>query len=662
MSKAAFAPQVKRRGNPIFMQVATIIALAITSSPMTVSAFKNWNFERTINSYDYKTTYGRWETISLPEEFKLNTIHGAVLPTGNVLLIAGSGNNAENFNAYSNQGVIKVLKTVVYNPEKNTVKMVETPTDVFCAGHAFLQSGNLLVAGGTVGYEVLEGDVKRATGQMVLHNENPDAAPIIFKKGTIFTDNLGRQYLSKQEVTLKAATKIVDEKGKTSVTRSSAKVLVEAVSEDDSYITDQNLQYKIDGVNPKEANNIYGQGGPMTKQKIQYQGDNKTYEFNPETEEYVRVGDMNESRWYASLPVLTDGRVLAVSGLDNTGVITETTEWYHDHTKNWSEGPRQALPTYPALFRTNNPDVLFYSGSNAGYGPDNIGRTPGFWNVVTNTFKPVEGLRNPVMTETSASVVLPPAKGSNDGVQSNRVMIAGGGGIGESEDVTDRVDIIDLNATDPRYMPAADLPAALRYINLVVTPWDEIFGTGGSSGYRAKGNSYSHMTFSYNPTTNQSRMLAKSPIGRSYHAGALLLRDGRILVFGNDPLFEDKDNTTPGKFEQRIEVFTPPQFFSGERPSLDGAPSFVSDRGQTLNFNSLNSAEIKTARLIPPSSSTHVTNIEQRSVAAIVKTDENKVSITLPTDKNVLPKGWYMLFVVDDHDRPSVAKMVYVQH
>ena len=58
--------------------------------------------------------------------------------------------------------------------------------------------------------------------------------------------------------------------------------------------------------------------------------------------------------------------------------------------------------------------------------------------------------------------------------------------------------------------------------------------------------------------TNQLTPMAEPNIGRDYHTEALLLPDGRVLVAGSDPLFDDQKNTIPGTFEQRIEIFTPP--------------------------------------------------------------------------------------------------------
>lgn len=650
-----------RRGQPLVMFIMTLVALALASLPMSGPAFADWQYSNKINALEYKQKYGFWEVINLPQEFRLNAMHGALLPTGKVLLVAGTGNNQDNFNAYNDQGKLSVLKTAVLDPKTLKVKLVDTPSDLFCSGHAFMQSGNLLVAGGTTGYEKLEGVVTNPAGPMIIHNENPDDKPRTFKKGTKFISQSGKAYRTMQDVVVNPADKMDHGNGNVMIHHSSTKVFVEAEKADSSYITDKNEQFKIEGLKGQDRENIYGQGGPMTLEKQDFRGDNKAYEFDPIKEEYVPAGTMNESRWYPSLPVLTDGSVLAVSGLDNTGIITDTTEWYNSASKTWSWGPTRLFPTYPALFRTQDPNTLFFSGSSAGYGPEDKGREPGFWNVKDNSFKPVKGLRDPNIVETSGSVMLPPKKGSNDGSQNQKIMVAGGGGVGESELVTARTDIIDLALQDPMYLPGPDLPSPLRYLNLTVTPWDEVFATGGSRDYRAKGNSYSNAAFSIDPSSNTISELADEPIGRSYHSGSILLPDGRILVFGNDPLYSDKDNTAPGIYEQRLEIFTPPQFYTAERPKLQSIDNLIEvKRGQQIKTNLLNKSDTRTARLIPPSSTTHVTNIEQRSVSAILSRTGNELTINIPTGENVLPNGWYMLFIVDKNGLSSEAKMIKI--
>jgi hypothetical protein len=648
-----------RRGQPKFMIGVTIFALLIASLPVVIPTTIHAIHQHKLDSLSYEKQYGHWQILKMPKAFQINTVHAALLPTGKLLLVAGSGNNRSNFNTYVDTGMIKVLKSVVLDPSTMQVKLIDTPSDLFCGGHAMLQSGNLLIAGGTSGYEQLT-DVTKPAGAMIIHNENPNDKVRTFKRGTKFTSPSGKVYLSTQTVTLNPATKVDNGNGNVQITHSSTTVFVQAAVASKSYITKSNLHYNIAGLSGVNKNNIYGQGAPMTLKKQNFRGNNKSYEFNPWTEMYMPTGAMNVARWYPSLPVLTNGNVLAVSGLDNTGNITNTTEEFNPETKKWTLGNSMAFATYPALFDTQNPNVLFYSGSNAGYGPVNTGRTPGFWNYVTNAFKPVKGLDDPGITETSDSVVLPPTAGSNNGSQSSKIMIAGGGGIGQSNKATARTDIIDLSSSDPQYVRGPNLTSPLRYVNMTVTPWDEIFTSGGTRDYRAEHNSYSLDASMMNMTNDKVTKMANELVGRGYHSGSLLMPNGKILVFGNDPLYNDKDDTVPGTFQQKIELYTPPELYDSKAPVVTAKFGQQVHRGETLTYKTTEADDIKTVRLIPPSSVTHVTNLEQRSIEAVVTHSGNTISVRLPTNGNTLTDGWYMLFAMNSHHTPSKAVMVQV--
>jgi hypothetical protein len=649
-----------KRSNPVMLLTATLILFFLASLPIVVPAITSAVYQHKIHSLSYEKQYGSWQIMNIPKDARINSIHASLLPTGKVLLMAGSGNNRQAFDQYSNDGIISVLKTVIYDPATNTSKLISTPNDLFCGGHALLQNGALLIAGGTSGYEVLAGAVTNPAGPMTIHNENPNSPIISLKKGTKFVSKDGKVYISDQTVSVKPAIKVENDDGSVTITHSTTKVFVEAAVADKSYTTTVDQHYTIEGMKGSDRQNIYGQGGPMTLDKQDYRGDYHAYEFDPVQEKYIQVGDMHEGRWYPSLPVLDNGNVLAVSGLDNTGKITNTSEYFDPATKQWTWGPTREFPTYPALFNTTSPDVLFYSGSTAGYGPATENREPGFWNVTTNTFSPVKGLRDQAALETSGSVYVPPVAGSNDGKQNWQVMVAGGGGVGESTLSTNRTDVIDIAAANPTYHPGPDLPKALRYLNLTVMPWDQVIANGGTTNYRAKNISYSNDTFVIDTANNTTTPLASELVGRTYHSGSLLLPDGRILVFGGDPLYNNKNDTAPGSFEQRVEIFTPPQLYKSARPVLNSSKTTTATRGQTLTFTSPNASTIKTARLIPPSSSTHVTNIQQRSIAAVVSTQGSKVTVTLPTDPTLLVNGYYMLFVVNKEGTPSIAKLVDV--
>jgi hypothetical protein len=296
--------------------------------------------------------------------------------------------------------------------------------------------------------------------------------------------------------------------------------------------------------------------------------------------------------------------------------------------------------------------MLFFSGSNSGYGPATKGRTPGFWDLRDNSFRPVPGLRDPDETETSASAWV----GS---VQNQTVMVVGGGGNGESHRSTRRIDLVKLNAGLPHFVPGPDLPEGTRYPSLVQLPDDTTLITNGSRDYRGRGATDNHTARIYHPDTNTLSYAADPHVGRNYHSEALLLPDGRVITMGSDPLYGDKKNSVAGSFEQRLELYTPPYLFRGKRPVLGVGPATVR-AGDTARYQAPDPMDIANARLIRPSAVTHMTNVEQRSVALEVQRDADTVELSIPENPAILPPGYYMLFVTNWAGVPSFARWIQV--
>jgi hypothetical protein len=642
-------PTLARRLASGLVALAVLGVVAVVNRPM-VAAGSDAYHEFTINLQSYKERYGHWARLPVPARFRINAIHAALLHTGKVLIIAGSGNNREKFEAGS-------FRTVLYDPATDRFSEVPTPTDVFCAGHTFLPDGNLLIAGGTKSYEVLEADITHAAGVMKLKNESDAGGKRVFPKGTRLLSPSGMAYLTRAEVTLPPAT-AVRHGDQVMLHAGEAEVWVDAEHPGNGPIVRTPAQYAVAGLTGDDRRNIYGVADRITRDKQDYGGDRTSYEFDPRTERYVRTGDLVKPRWYPTLAEMPNGDVLAVSGLDGFGrMLPGDNERYLRREKRWVAAPelKRVFPTYPALHLMRD-GRLFYSGSNAGYGSDVIGRTPGLWNLNTNKFIELPGLRAPRMTETSSSVLLPPA-------QDQKVMILGGGEVGDSPVSTARTDVIDLKRNRPRYSPGPDLPKPTRYLSTVLLPDDTVFTTGGSSGYRGgpyQGRPRSDLFNSqfYRPTTNRFERAADSTVGRNYHSEAILLPDGRVITLGSDPLY-DTTGRNPGTFEQRIEVFSPPYLFRGPRPAVTGGPREV-ERGTTVRFTT-RGTRITAARLMRPSAVTHVTDVDQRSVAASVIPVPGGVKMYIPKPKGLVPSGWYMLFVRDDRGVPSEARWVLVR-
>jgi hypothetical protein len=610
---------------------------------MGTQAFHNYQ----IGTDSYKKDNGFWSFLNVPGKFKINGIHSALLPTGKVLIVAGSGNNRANFNAGT-------FKTVVWNPADDSWRIVATPSDLFCSGHAFLPDGKLLIAGGTRRYEILKPDVKKAAGAMDIRMESPNGKPRLLRKGTELTSTkTGLVYRTTADAIVPPATKVT--KGpKTVVTASITPVYVEALTKGKAAIVKAKTRFTIKGLTGQLSRDWYGVSQNLNMNKQEYQGDDTSYEFNPYTETYEKTGKLNYARWYPTLAPLADGSVLAVSGLNNLGnMINGQIEKFDVKQKRWIEQPRlkQMFPTYPALFLMKN-NELFFSGSNTGYGSPIKYRKPGIWNLRTNALKLVPGLTDTDLLETSASVLLAPA-------QDQKVMLLGGGGTGQSDRATRRTAVIDLDSANPEYKQTADLPNPTRYLGTVLLPDDTVFTTNGSTGYRGENDSDLLTAQIYHPDTNKFDPVAPPKVGRNYHSESILLPDGRVLTLGSDPLYAGNGDYRAGKFEQRIEIYTPAYLYKGKRPTITGGPAAVR-RGETVTFTTSDAADLKSARLIRPSSVTHVTDVEQRSLALDMTPTAGGVQLTIPQGAAMVPSGNYMLFLNNKAGVPSVARWVKV--
>jgi hypothetical protein len=91
---------------------------------------------------------GRW-AYAAPLRSGFNAIH-VVVGRGKILLVAGSGNSAARFAAGT-------FESFLCSATLTQCKQVETPVDLFCAGHVLLPDGRALVGGGTISYSPFKG-------------------------------------------------------------------------------------------------------------------------------------------------------------------------------------------------------------------------------------------------------------------------------------------------------------------------------------------------------------------------------------------------------------------------------------------------------------------------------------------------------------------------
>src|SRR4029450_1718054 len=95
--------RTRRRARVRPLQVlAGILALAAVvaiNGPPLVRVAQHIKHQRLINSASYKRANRHWPIPPRPASMRVNAIHAALLYTGKVLIIAGSGNSVGNFEA-----------------------------------------------------------------------------------------------------------------------------------------------------------------------------------------------------------------------------------------------------------------------------------------------------------------------------------------------------------------------------------------------------------------------------------------------------------------------------------------------------------------------------------------------------------------------------------
>ncbi|MFF1659119.1 galactose oxidase-like domain-containing protein [Streptomyces sp. NPDC058255] len=484
---------------------------------------------------------GKWTV--LPTQNPVRSMHSVVLNNGKVLLIAGSGNSEENFNAGT-------FTSAVYDPANGTYKVIPTPKDMFCAGHVQLSDGRVLVMSGNKAFPVAGG---------------------------------------------------------------------------------------------------HG-----------YEGYKDSYVFDPVTETYSRTNDLNDGHWYPSATELGNGDIISFGGLreDSTGSVT---------AERWSAAQQRWLPLwqvnqtwsywglYPSMILMQD-GRLFYSGSHV-FGNGTPGTGSAIYDYDANTTTAIPGLQNKDQRDQSASVLLPPA-------QDQKVLTIGGGNIDSNPDANRLTDIIDLKAANPTYTVGPQIPQGTvdlgngkvaetgsqgkMYVSAVLLPDGKVLETGG--GLHNRANPVYEASI-FDPATTAFDPVAADPEARGYHSSAFLLPDGRVMATG--------DNPGNGTWNHNVSIYTPPYLLKGTRPTITSVIDNEWVYGDTQRITV--DRPIVKAELIRPAAVTHSSDPNQRFVDLPLSVDGNNVDLTVTSNPNMAPPGWYMLFAVDANGVPSVAKWVHLQ-
>src|ERR1041384_684509 len=178
--------------------------------------------------------------------------------------------------------------------------------------------------------------------------------------------------------------------------------------------------------------------------------------YNPFTDTWTRLPDMNAGRWYPTNTTLANGDILVTSGSIDLNVGSNPLpQVFQAATGTWRNltSAQLSLDLYPRMHLAPNGKVFNSSPSPTTRYLDTTGT--GSWTVVAN---------RSLYRDYGGSVLY-------DG----KVLIMGG-----SDPPVNSVEIIDLTSPSPAWRSVASMAFARRHLNSTLLPDGKIFVNGGT--------------------------------------------------------------------------------------------------------------------------------------------------------------------------------------
>jgi hypothetical protein len=154
LARTSRIPRRATRGRAIFnlilVQALILAGLGCAFGPRALAGYERYEATRPQN----EARNGLWTIVATSP---VRSIHAILEDTGNILLMAGTGNNGSLGGQVVTNLPQSDYKAAVFNPANMSFVSLNALWDVFCGGHVILPDGNILVSGGTRKYEKVKG-------------------------------------------------------------------------------------------------------------------------------------------------------------------------------------------------------------------------------------------------------------------------------------------------------------------------------------------------------------------------------------------------------------------------------------------------------------------------------------------------------------------------
>jgi galactose oxidase-like protein len=429
---------------------------------------------------------------------------------------------------------------------------------------------------------------------------------------------------------------------------------------------------------------FYANEGGHGPHEHHFPGLKTTLLYDPDKNEWEKVENLRDGRWYPTTQILGNGKIVAFSGhtssldyslisydgVDSIRHENTDTDIYDPETKNWintfndmmsvSEDPISKPDYYPRSFLMPNGTIFFATligtlpnppaptrdvvDKNYSWDPNST-TTP--WIEINNSFNS----KGVDISETAVMLpLLPPY--NNDDIA---VMIIKG---------ADSFTIKPLSSN--KLWVNSGRAVAKKRINgnSVLLPTGNIMVLGGvediSPNLDSKGV---RQTEIYDLRSNSWSRGADIYNTRNYHSGALLMPDARVLIYGSNFNGGQGSISNPNQ-DLSFEIYSPDYLFRGPRPEymLDKVEF---EYGSKVKMKLKGDWKLKNIRrdrigLIKLGSVTHSFNFDQRYVGLKIEGDVDipyvqpspinlflsEFNLEIPSNENLLPPGYYMLFII----------------
>jgi galactose oxidase len=362
---------------------------------------------------------------------------------------------------------------------------------------------------------------------------------------------------------------------------------------------------------------------------------------------------MNTGRWYPTVLTLPDGNSLVASGsYFEPRVGSNTNQQVPQIRRNGSFASIQNAPfpldLYPKMHVASD-GLIYHTSLVETWSLDVAGS--GNWTNIPNL------RRNNMLNDYAPSVLY----------DTDKIFFAGGG-----TPPTANAETLDLTLSPAmrRWNQIAPMTFSRRQHNATILPDGTVLVTGGTRGTGPTNSDQSfnnldpgqpvHIPELWDPKTENWTSLAPEQTDRCYHGVAVLLLDGRVLSSGGGEFILANRNANNSQDSHLdAQIFSPPYLFKGQRPVITSTPDSVR-YGTAFKIDTPQPDQVSKISLIGLSSVTHSWNTGQRLTFLVPKVEEGVLTTIAPANANICPPGYYMLFLLNAKDVPSVAKIVRV--